>query len=400
MPSVLEKQSMFRKTLGIVVLSGLMLAAAIALFGRYDGSLQKNVDTFLTAGFLKYAADSQLQRQNGGSIAATVFSGGPGEIPPGDSPVKIPASSKTIILVLCLAVWLTLSLIFILRPHLLLAGSLIWIGGVLTVSFLLLFLKGILISPAQPLLATILLFPFLLLLGRVRDSWERLLRLQRRDNFQQKVLESLADAVESRDPALGGHIVRMQHYVRVLADRLVRSGLYTDILTPDYCQLLVRLTPLHDIGKVASPEEIILKPGRLTEEEFEEMKKHVALGEALLLATVRKEEEEEYFALARAIITAHHERWDGNGYPLGLSGEQIPLAARILAVADVYDALISKRCYKEAYSHEQSRAILMKGRGSWFDPAVAEAFKEAEEEMWRISQKYQRDNDNLEYILP
>jgi adenylate cyclase len=191
----------------------------------------------------------------------------------------------------------------------------------------------------------------------------------------------------------------MRNYVRALTDRLVGSGVYVDILTSEYRDLLVHLCPLHDIGKVAIKDAILLKPERLTGEEMAEMQRHVEYGENLLAAAMGPAEG-MFVELARDIIGCHHEKWDGSGYPRGIGGDEIPLAGRILAVADVYDALISKRCYKEPYSHEQSRAILMKGRGTWFDPAIADAFRDIEEEMWKISLTHSDTSDSSEGARP
>ncbi len=392
------KQVACKNSVLIPLLSGLLLVAAIGLLGRQDGLLQKSVDTFLTAGFQKYSVGHDLYQRRGSVMSDTAISGGPAEAGTGYSSLKTPSWAGSFSLFLCVLVWLSLSALFTFRPSLVLAGTLTWIGGMLTASILLLFLEGTLVSPARPLIAAVLLFLFFFLLTRAKGIRDRMLRQKRRDGFQQKMLESLACVVETRDPAAGGHITRMQQYVRILAERLVHSGLYTETLTPEYRQLLVHLTPLHDIGKAGIRDEILLKPGRLTEGEYEEIKRHVEYGEAVLLGAARKEAEGKFLELARQIVATHHERWDGSGYPKGLSAEEIPLAGRILAVADVYDALISKRCYKAAYSHEQSRAILMKGRGSWFDPVIADAFKDINEEMWRISLDYRERSEISEFV--
>ena len=379
---------MAKKNVLVPILSGLLLLAALGLFGRQDGFWQQGVDTVLTAGFEKYFDDLARFQEKGGIIVDSAV-----------GHLRIPAWSGSFLSLLCLLVWLSLSALFVLRPTFVLAGALIWIGGGLTVSVLLLFLQGILVSPARLLLAAVLLCISFMSLGRFKEAWDRLQQQQRLGNFQQKMLEALADTLETGDPEAAGHISRMQHYVRILSERLVRSGLYIDILTPEYIRLLIHLTPLHDIGKVAISQKILLKPGKLNEQEFEEMKRHVEFGESLLVFAEGSDEQREFLKLAREIVGCHHERWDGSGYPKGLCGEEIPLAGRILAVADVYDALISKRCYKSAYSHEQSRAILMKGRGSWFDPAIAEAFREVDEEMLRISQKHREGIENSEFIM-
>lgn len=379
-------------------LSGLLLLISLTLSGGQEGGIQKSVDLVLTAGYQRYIPGNG---EKASVLPADLARGGAvseGALRSTRLP-EIPEWAGLLQPVLPFLVWLTLSGLFVLRPSLVLAGSLIWIGGMISGSIALLFFKGWYISPALPLFSAALLYLFLSGLGYTQKRWTHSLWVHRRDSFQQKVFESLAMAVENRDPDTGGHIVRIQNYVRALAEQLLRSGAYADVLTPEYRGLLIHLCPLHDIGKVAIRDAILLKPGRLTEEEFAEMQRHVEHGEFLLIAAAGKEEG-AFYELARAIVGSHHERWDGSGYPRGISGEEIPLAGRIMAVADVYDALISKRCYKEAYSHEQSRAILMKGRGTWFDPAIADAFRDIEEEMWKISLTYSDTMDSSEGARP
>ena len=168
-------------------------------------------------------------------------------------------------LVLPFFVWLSLSGLFVLRSSLVLAGALLWIGVMLTASMALLLVKGWYVSPALPLLSVALSYLFLAGLDRIWERRRHAHWLHRRDAFQQRILQGLATAVEIRDPDTGGHVVRMQHYVRVLTRQLDRSGIYTDVLTPEYRELLVHLCPLHDIGKAAVSDAILLKPGRLSE---------------------------------------------------------------------------------------------------------------------------------------
>jgi adenylate cyclase len=381
----------------VPLLSGLLLVIALALVGGQKGGVQRSVDLVLTSGFQQYIPGNG---QRLGAAPLNHREEGAGTVGnPGHSLPAMPDWACSLQLSLPFLVWLTLAGLYIFRASLVLAGSLIWIGGMLSGSIGLLIIKGWYISPALPLLSSVLLYLFFSGLGYARKQLVHSQWLHRRDALQQKVFEALAMAVENRDPDIGGHIVRMRNYVRALTDRLVRSGVYTDVLTPEYRDLLVHLCPLHDIGKAAIRDAILLKPERLTEEEFAEMQRHVEYGESILVAAVGKTEG-ILFALSRDIIGSHHEKWDGSGYPRGIGGEEIPLAGRILAVADVYDALISKRCYKEAYSHEQSRAILMKGRGTWFDPAIADAFKDIEEEMWRISLTHSDTADSSEGARP
>ncbi|MDH5511415.1 MAG: HD domain-containing protein, partial [Nitrospinota bacterium] len=161
-------------------------------------------------------------------------------------------------------------------------------------------------------------------------------------------------------------------------------------LTDEVVELLYKSAPLHDIGKVGVPDAILLKPGKLTAEEFEIMKKHAALGADAIIRAEEKLDagEVSFLRYARQIAYGHHEKWDGSGYPEGLKGEQIPLAARLMAIADVYDALISKRVYKEAFSHDKAREIIVEGRGGHFDPELVDAFLAIEHKFVDIARRY------------
>ena len=204
---------------------------------------------------------------------------------------------------------------------------------------------------------------------------------------------AMASLAETRDNETGNHIRRTQWYVRLLAEQLSRKPAYQGLLTPARIGLLYKSAPLHDIGKVGVPDRILLKPGKLTAEEFTEMKKHTEYGrDAIIAAEQSLDDEETFLSLAREIAYGHHEKWDGSGYPRGLSGEAIPLSARLIplsarlmALADVYDALISKRVYKPAFSHEKARTIILEGRGLHFDPDVVDAFLAVESEVCRIA---------------
>ncbi len=191
---------------------------------------------------------------------------------------------------------------------------------------------------------------------------------------QQVTIEALANLAEFRDNETGGHIKRTQNYVRALTQQLNTHGAYQQLLDAASIEMLYRCAPLHDIGKVAIRDMILLKPGRLTPEEFEEMKQHVTFGAKALEVAEGVQGESLFLQFAREIILGHHERWDGKGYPNGLAGSNIPLPGRIMAVADVYDALISRRVYKPAFSHAQAVEIIVQGSGSHFDPVIVEAF--------------------------
>ena len=206
---------------------------------------------------------------------------------------------------------------------------------------------------------------------------------------QDVTINLLAALAEARDNETGNHILRTQRYVRALAEELARDPKYTPLLDAATIELLYKSAPLHDIGKVGIPDAILLKPGKLTPDEFEIMKTHTTLGlNALSSAERRLGKPAPFLRLAKEIAHAHQEKWDGSGYPQGLRGEDIPLSARLMAVADVYDALISRRVYKEPMSHEDATALVLKGSGSHFDPAVVAVFERLNERFRQIAGEF------------
>jgi len=223
-------------------------------------------------------------------------------------------------------------------------------------------------------------------LKRHRDHLEDLVQERTREllRVQTFTFESLANLAESRDPETGGHIRRTRLYVGTLARAAAEREDLGRALSPGVIDLMERSAPLHDIGKVAISDRILLKPGRLTPEEFEEMKTHTTRGRDALLDPERLLEDDSFLRMAREIAYGHHERWDGRGYPRGFSGEAIPLAARIMAVADVYDALTSRRIYKPALPHGEAVRIIAEGRGTQFDPRLVEAFLSVSDRFERI----------------
>lgn len=192
---------------------------------------------------------------------------------------------------------------------------------------------------------------------------------------QEVSIMAMASLAETRDNETGQHILRTKLYVKELANLLSKDNKYKNYLTKENIDLMVASSPLHDIGKVGIPDNILLKPGPLTKEEFEIMKTHTTIGkEAIVRAEKILNKQETFLKLAKEIAHYHHEKWSGKGYPEGLSGEEIPISARIMAVADVYDALTSKRVYKEAFSHDESVEIILNESGRQFDPGVIKAF--------------------------
>ncbi|OHD56032.1 MAG: two-component system response regulator [Spirochaetes bacterium GWF1_51_8] len=203
---------------------------------------------------------------------------------------------------------------------------------------------------------------------------------------QMATIFALAKLAESRDEDTGAHLERVQKYCRILSHKLNEKQLYQDEMDNHFEQNIFQASPLHDIGKVAIPDVILLKQGKLTPEEFEIMKTHTNLGSDTLNAVNVIYPKNSFIKMGIEISRSHHERWDGKGYPDGLSAGNIPLCARIMAIADVYDALRSKRCYKPPFSHEKSCEIILEGRGTQFDPYVVDAFQEISGEFLEISE--------------
>jgi putative two-component system response regulator len=201
---------------------------------------------------------------------------------------------------------------------------------------------------------------------------------------QMSTIFALAKLAESRDDDTGQHLERVQEFCKLLAQQLCATTNACLLLPPAFIDNLYHASPLHDIGKVGIADTILLKPGKLTPEEFAIMKQHSVIGAQTLDAASERYPRNTFINMGAAIARSHHEKWDGSGYPNGLTGEAIPLEARIMAVADVYDALRSKRCYKDAFTHEKSRDIIMAGRGTHFDPAIVEAFVGVEQDFDRI----------------
>ncbi|MGF1910899.1 two-component system response regulator [Vibrio kasasachensis] len=214
-------------------------------------------------------------------------------------------------------------------------------------------------------------------------------RTQQLNDLQNVVLVAMGALAESRDPETGNHIRRTQKYVETLANELALLEPYKAYLEPRVITAMAKSAPLHDIGKVGVADCILLKPGSLTHDEFEEMKNHAVYGyDAICAAEGSLGYADNFLVFAKEISYSHHEKWDGSGYPQGLSGEAIPLSARIMAIADVYDALISARVYKPAFSHEKSVEMISQGKGSHFDPMLVDVFIANAEKFRDIAETY------------
>lgn len=200
-------------------------------------------------------------------------------------------------------------------------------------------------------------------------------------------IHALIGLLEIRDIESGNHTLRTQYYIKAICEELAKAQKYKSLLTEDYIMEVFETAPLHDIGKVGIPDNILLKPGKLTPDEFEKMKLHTVYGVNALMAET-SEFLPSFIKTAVEIIGGHHEKYNGTGYPLGLVGEKIPLAGRLMALADVYDALINKRVYKSAFLHEEAMQIIRDGKGTHFDPELVDAFLACEEEILAITHRY------------
>ena len=216
-------------------------------------------------------------------------------------------------------------------------------------------------------------------IGQLHKQTERIMRMQ------EEIILNFAEMVEARDNSTGNHIKKTAFYVGAIAKELRKNGKFTDILTDAYIAKLKRSAPLHDIGKIAVPDSILNKPGKLTAEEFEIMKTHSIEGQKILKkieANASDSMDDDYLKESIEMALYHHEKWNGTGYPNGLRGEDIPLSARIMAVADVFDALVAERVYKKAMSYEKAMEIILEGAGTSFDPVIVEAFSHIAKDLY------------------
>ncbi|MCW1242897.1 two-component system response regulator [Pseudomonas sp. SAICEU22] len=214
--------------------------------------------------------------------------------------------------------------------------------------------------------------------------------------IQDVTIQAMASLAETRDNETGNHIRRTQHYVRVLAELLRDHPRFSHFLNDETIRLLFKSAPLHDIGKIGIPDHILLKPGRFTAEEFEIMKTHTTLGrDAIQRAEDQLGVQVDFLSLAKEIAYSHQEKWDGSGYPQALIGDDIPISARLMAVADVYDALISRRVYKDGMPHEEAVEIIRQGRGSHFDPDICDTFLANVEQFQAIAQRFADSDQDM-----
>lgn len=216
---------------------------------------------------------------------------------------------------------------------------------------------------------------------------------------QAATIECLASLTETRDPVTGGHIKRTQTYVRLLAEHLKYHPRFRSSLDDETIESIYHSAPLHDIGKIGIPDRILLKPGKLSNEEAAVMMKHTIHGRDAIRSAENKLGENSFLRLAKEIAYTHHEKWDGSGYPEGLAGERIPVSGRLMAIADVYDALVTRRIYKGPYSHQAAVEIISRDRGTYFDPDMVEAFLEIEESFRKVAFDYADSVEEREALM-
>jgi response regulator RpfG family c-di-GMP phosphodiesterase len=206
-------------------------------------------------------------------------------------------------------------------------------------------------------------------------------------NARMATILGLAKLAEYRDEGTGTHLERIREYAKIIAQELAKNIKYRNVITPDYIEDIYQSAILHDIGKVGIPDAVLLKPDKLTDKEFEIIKRHTILGGDAIRAIENRIEGRSFLEMGKEIAYNHHEKWDGSGYPAGLKGDEIPLSARIVALADVYDALTTERFYKRGYTHEKSSQIIIDLKAVHFDPAIVDVFLQLEDEFKRIRQE-------------
>ncbi|MEP7184317.1 MAG: CHASE2 domain-containing protein [Rhodanobacter sp.] len=307
-----------------------------------------------------------------------------------DDAVRFPAWGGNAALLLGLIIALVFSILFVAGRGLKMLAAFSMLTGVALVAMVaVVFIHtGLFMPTGVPLLVlgTLLTLSFV---TRFAVNQRRALRWRRQlENTRQVTIESMAAVAETRDPETGAHIKRTQYYVRAIAKRLQRTNHHAQTLTREYIDLLFLSAPLHDIGKVGVPDHILLKPGPLTADELKIMRQHPGFGRKIILSMAKQIEGDNFLLIAGEIAGTHHEKWDGTGYPDGLRGQDIPLSGRIMAVADIYDALISKRCYKDPFPHERAKTLMQDLRNTTFDPVVLDAFLAIEAEVLQIAERF------------
>lgn len=250
--------------------------------------------------------------------------------------------------------------------------------------------RGVYISSGYFYLPFIVNFMLISISFVIVDSYKKRLFIEELDRSHVALLDSMVYVAEVHDIETGAHILRTKKYIKLMGEHIFEQPqhLYHHHLSKAKIEMMYRTAPLHDIGKVGIPDSVLKKPGKLTFVEYEVMKTHPDLGRHIIKNAMNSYEENDFFTMAINIAYTHHEKWDGTGYPEGLKGKEIPLEGRFMAIADVYDALVNARVYKEAFSYEEAYEIIKRGRGTHFDPLLVDAFFELTEEFKDIANTY------------
>ena len=240
-------------------------------------------------------------------------------------------------------------------------------------------------------------FVLLSLMAVITNAQEKKIQEKALEESQESALESMMSIINIHDKETGEHIIRTKEYTKALAKHLLKHKIYPDTITPTFIECLYKAAPLHDIGKIGIPDVILKKPGKLTRTEFEVMKDHALLGKEIVKNFITQQDKNNFFTLLHDVVYSHHERWDGKGYPCNLKENEIPLSAQIMALCDVYDALVSKRRYKDSFPYEKADSIIIESKGTAFNPILVDAFLAVRMEFHNIADTWK---DKEEKVSP
>jgi len=304
--------------------------------------------------------------------------------------IRQPQEYRTLATVISIVFTLTLLVLLIKGKDIAMLVTLLF--GLLSYGYATLYMlhKGVYISSGYFYLLLLINFMLISIAFFIIDSYRKRLYVEELNRSHVALLDSMVHVAEVHDIETGAHILRTKKYIRLLAQYIYDQPEhpYHSRLSPTIIEMLYRTAPLHDIGKVGIPDSVLKKPGKLNATEYEIMKSHPELGKHIIVNAMKSYEENDFFTMAINIAYTHHEKWDGSGYPRGLEGEEIPLEGRFMAIADVYDALINRRVYKEEFSYAKTYEIMKEGRGTHFDPLLLDAFFEIKEQFREITERY------------
>lgn len=313
--------------------------------------------------------------------------------------ISVPSWSNGLVVLVVLVLGVSLSLfIAFTSAAACFIVMLLYIVGLWLASQQTFFRMGLFVGPAFPIASVVCSYLFLTVLKYRLDEKKILSGMRELLLTQDVTIESMAHLAEYRDPETGSHIMRTRRYVKLLAEHLKHHDKYKNFLTDTNIDMLYKSAPLHDIGKVGIHDDILLKPGQLTDKEFEVMKTHTTIGRDVIESSIRKLGKKSFLSIAAEMAHSHQEKWDGSGYPLGLKGETIPISGRLMALADVYDALISKRVYKPPTPHVKAVEIIRESSGTHFDPDLVDAFLDIHEQFRTVAREFADSQEEREAL--